>query len=87
MTGERVTFREQKKMRVSCTTCSVMVAASYLNYHMTRIHGPNSSTGKTSRVGLSKVRVIKTTSNTRMYNPRVFCVRSGHNQSYSKEFD
>ena len=31
--------------------------------------------------------VIKTAGNIRIYCPRVFCVRSGPNQSYSMEYD
>ena len=38
-TGEGGTFRERKKTRVICTTCGVMVAASFLKAHMARRHG------------------------------------------------
>ena len=37
-TGEGSTFGEQKKARVSYSTCGVMVAASYLKAHMARSH-------------------------------------------------
>ena len=37
-TGEGEIFIERKKMRVSCTVCSVTVAASYLKAHMVRSH-------------------------------------------------
>ena len=30
--------------------------------------------------------LLKTTGNIRIYRPRVFCVRSGPNQSYSSEY-
>ena len=38
-TGEGANFRERKKTRVSCATCGVMVAESYLKAHMARGHG------------------------------------------------
>ena len=38
-TGEWATFRDQKKTRVICETCGVMVATSYLKTHMGRSHG------------------------------------------------
>ena len=38
-TGEGATFRERKKESLSCATCGVTVAASYLKAHMAKIHG------------------------------------------------
>ena len=37
--GEGVTFREWKKSKVSCATCGVTVAASYIKAHMARSCG------------------------------------------------
>ena len=37
-TGEGATFRERKKESLSCATCGVTVAASYLKAHMARSH-------------------------------------------------
>ena len=37
-TGEGATFRERKKESLSCATCGVTVAASYLKSHMARSH-------------------------------------------------
>ena len=38
-TREGANFRERKKTRVSCATCGVTMAVSYLKAHMDRIHG------------------------------------------------
>ena len=38
-TGEGATFRERNKARVSCATCGMTVAASYLKAHMARSGG------------------------------------------------
>ena len=37
-TGERATFRDRKKARLSFATCGVTVAAYYLKANMKRIH-------------------------------------------------
>ena len=37
--GEGATFREKKRIKVSCTKCGVTVAASYLERHMAWLHG------------------------------------------------
>ena len=39
VTGDEATLRDLKKTRVSCSTYSVMVVASYLKAHMVSKHG------------------------------------------------
>ena len=38
-TGEGATYRERKRLRVSCADCGVTVARSYLKQHMMSLHG------------------------------------------------
>ena len=37
--GEKATFRERKRFRVSCTKCRVTVKQLYLKHHMESLHG------------------------------------------------
>ena len=37
--GEKETFRERKRFRVSCTKCRVTVKQLYLKQHMESLHG------------------------------------------------
>ena len=38
-TGEAATFRERKRMSISCAECGVTEGISYLKRHMERQHG------------------------------------------------
>ena len=38
-TGEGPTFRERKKISISCEECGETIAASSLQHHMERVHG------------------------------------------------
>ena len=62
-TGEEATFRERKRMQVSCTECGMNVAASSLKHHMERLHGicVPQMRGVDERVGGSTTYVVSFT--------------------------